>query len=919
MPPFVLVDGSYFLFRAFHALPPLTTSTGLHTNAIRGAISAIQKLMRRTQPTHMAVIFDTPEPTFRHELSPIYKGDRPSMPEELSQQIPYLHALIRALGIPLYMLPGAEADDIIGTLAKRAEAEGQQVLISTGDKDMAQLVTEKVTLEDSFKEKPMDIQAVFDKFGVWPHQIIDYLTLMGDASDGIMGVPGIGAKTAAKLLAEYGSIGAILENVDHIKGKVGQNIKDNADGIALDHQLASIVCDLDLNFGYADLKLQDPNVEALRNLYTELEFRNQLQSLDHPNNPNNSNYQQAAKTVAAPTANEIETEDQATQSSVDDQLGAATYHTILDQAHWDALLQRLQTAQRFAFDTETTSLDYRVAEIVGFSIAFDAKDAYYVPLAHDYEGAPQQLNRDQVLAQIKPILENNAVDKIGHHLKYDAHVLENHGIHLQGWYFDTMLASYVLNSVATRHGMDDVARLYLSHLTTSYEQIAGKGVKQKTFNQIEIETAAHYAAEDAHVTYRLYEVLSAKLQKHPELVNILHNIEMPVARVLTSMEENGIQLDLKFLDQLGVDFSQTMQDLENQIVELAGENFNVSSPKQVGEILFDKLGLKGGKKTATGQYSTSESVLEKIEHPISSLILDYRGLSKLKSTYTDGLLKQANNDTHRVHTSYHQALTATGRLSSTDPNLQNIPIRTEIGRQIRKAFVAPEGRVLLAADYSQIELRLMAHFSQDDALLDAFNHGQDVHRRTAAEVLGIALEDVTSDQRRQAKAVNFGLLYGMSEFGLIRQLGFTREESQNYIKQYFQRYPGIYEYMQRTRQVALEQGFVETILGRRLYTPDIAARNMMVRKAAERAAINAPLQGSAADIIKMAMIEVDKMLPQAQAKMLLQVHDELVFEVDADAANELAPKLAEVMQSVVEISVPLVVEVGKGNNWDEAH
>lgn len=919
MPPFVLVDGSYFLFRAFHALPPLTTSTGLHTNAIRGAISAIQKLMRRTQPTHMAVIFDTPEPTFRHELSPIYKGDRPSMPEELSQQIPYLHALIRALGIPLYMLPGAEADDIIGTLAKRAEAEGQQVLISTGDKDMAQLVTEKVTLEDSFKEKTMDIQAVFDKFGVWPHQIIDYLTLMGDASDGIMGVPGIGAKTAAKLLTEYGSIGAILENVDHIKGKVGQNIKDNADGIALDHQLASIVCDLDLNFGYADLKLQDPNVEALRNLYTELEFRNQLQSLDHPNNPNNSNYKQAAKTVAAPTANEIETEDQATQSSVDDQLGAATYHTILDQAHWDALLQRLQTAQRFAFDTETTSLDYRVAEIVGFSVAFDAKNAYYVPLAHDYEGAPQQLNRDQVLAQIKPILENNAVEKIGHHLKYDAHVLENHGIHLQGWYFDTMLASYVLNSVATRHGMDDVARLYLSHLTTSYEQIAGKGVKQKTFNQIEIETAAHYAAEDAHVTYRLYEVLSAKLQKHPELVNILHNIEMPVARVLTSMEENGIQLDLKFLDQLGVDFAQTMQDLENQIVALAGENFNVSSPKQVGEILFDKLGLKGGKKTATGQYSTSESVLEKIEHPISSLILDYRGLSKLKSTYTDGLLKQANNDTHRVHTSYHQALTATGRLSSTDPNLQNIPIRTEIGRQIRKAFVAPEGRVLLAADYSQIELRLMAHFSQDDALLDAFNHGQDVHRRTAAEVLGIALEDVTSDQRRQAKAVNFGLLYGMSEFGLIRQLGFTREESQNYIKQYFQRYPGIYEYMQRTRQVALEQGFVETILGRRLYTPDIAARNMMVRKAAERAAINAPLQGSAADIIKMAMIEVDKMLPQAQAKMLLQVHDELVFEVDADAADELAPKLAEVMQSVVEISVPLVVEVGKGNNWDEAH
>ncbi|MCU4616323.1 DNA polymerase I [Acinetobacter lwoffii] len=920
MPPFVLVDGSYFLFRAFHALPPLTTSTGLHTNAIRGAISAIQKLMRRTQPTHMAVIFDTPEPTFRHELSPIYKGDRPSMPTELSEQIPYLHALIRALGIPLHTLPGAEADDIIGTLAKRAEAMGHQVLISTGDKDMAQLVTEKVTLEDSFKEKPLDVDGVFEKFGVWPNQIIDYLTLMGDASDGIMGVPGVGAKTAAKLLTEYGSIGGILENVDKIKGKVGQNIKEHVDGIALDHQLASIVIDLDLNFGYDDLKLGEPNVETLRHLYTELEFRNQLQSLDHPNNPNNSNYQQAAKSINAKAVTAPEPlEDHASVTSSDDQLGQATYHTVLSQQDWDTLFERLSTEKRFAFDTETTSLDYRIAQIVGFSVAFDAQDAYYVPLAHDYEGAPEQLNREVILAQIKPILEDESVKKIGHHLKYDTHVLENHGIHLAGWYFDTMLASYVLNSVATRHGMDDVARLYLSHLTTTYEQVAGKGAKQKTFNQIPLETAAHYAAEDAHVTYRLYEVLSGKLQAHPELVNILHNIEVPVARVLTQMEENGIELDLAFLDQLGGEFANTMQDLENQIMEIAGESFNVSSPKQVGEVLFEKLGLKGGKKTTTGQYSTSESVLEKIEHPIAQLILEYRGLSKLKSTYTDGLCKQANPDTHRVHTSYHQALTATGRLSSTDPNLQNIPIRAEIGRQIRKAFVAPEGRVLLAADYSQIELRLMAHLSQDEALLDAFIHGQDVHRRTAAEVLGIPLEEVTNDQRRQAKAVNFGLLYGMSEFGLIRQLGFTRQESQDYIKQYFHRYPGIYDYMQRTRQVALEQGFVETLLGRRLYTPDIDARNMMVRKAAERAAINAPLQGSAADIIKMAMIEVDKMLPKDQAKMLLQVHDELVFEVDEDIADELAPKLAEVMQSVLQISVPLVVEVGKGKNWDEAH
>ncbi|MRT36377.1 DNA polymerase I [Acinetobacter sp. RIT698] len=920
MPPFVLVDGSYFLFRAFHALPPLTTSTGLQTNAIRGAISAIQKLMRRVQPTHMAVIFDTPEPTFRHVLSPIYKGDRPSMPEELSQQIPYLHALIRALGIPLHTLPGAEADDIIGTLAKRAEKAGHQVLISTGDKDMAQLVTDKVTLEDSFKDKPMDVDGVIEKFGVRPDQIIDYLTLMGDASDGIRGVPGVGAKTAAKLLNEYGTIAGILENVDNIKGKVGQSLKDNVEGIALDHQLASIVIDLDLSLTYDDLKLCEPDVEALRNLYTELEFRNQLQSLDHPNNPNSPAYKQTTQSIGK-TEQPVESEitDQATSSSVDDRLGEATYHTVLSQEAWDKLFQRLSTEKRFAIDTETTSLDYRIAEMVGFSVAFDANDAYYIPLAHDYEGAPEQLNRDAIIQQIKPILEDPSVEKIGHHLKYDAHIFENHGIHLHGWYFDTMLASYVLNAVTTRHGMDDVARVYLSHLTTTFEQVAGKGAKQKTFNQIEIETAGHYAAEDAHVTYRLYEVLERKLKEIPELINILHHIEMPVASVLATMEENGIELDLSFLDQLSVDFANTIQNLENQIIEIAGESFNVGSPKQVGEVLFEKLGLKGGKKTATGQYSTSEAVLEKIDHPITELIIEYRGLTKLRSTYTEALVKQANPDTHRVHTSYHQALTATGRLSSTDPNLQNIPIREEIGRQIRKAFIAPQGRVLLAADYSQIELRLMAHFSQDDALVDAFQNGQDVHRRTASEVLGVALENVTSDQRRQAKAVNFGLLYGMSEFGLIRQLGFTREESQNYIKQYFHRYPGIYEYMQRTRQVALEQGFVETITGRRLYTPDIDARNMMVRKGAERAAINAPLQGSAAEIIKMAMIEVNKILPQDQAKLLLQVHDELVFEVDEAIADQLAAQIKDVMQKVVTLSVPLVVEVGQGKNWGEAH
>ncbi|MDI6622489.1 DNA polymerase I [Acinetobacter junii] len=921
MPPFVLVDGSYFLFRAFHALPPLTTSTGLHTNAIRGAISAIQKLMRRTQPTHMAVIFDTPEPTFRHKLSPIYKGDRPSMPEELSEQIPYLHALIKALGIPLYSLPGAEADDIIGTLTKRALSEGHHVLISTGDKDMAQLVNPHVKLEDSFKERVLDEAGVLEKFGVHPHQIIDYLTLMGDASDGIMGVPGVGAKTAAKLLTEYGSLNNIIANVDQLKGKLSQNIKDNLDNIKIDHQLASIVCDLDLALDWHDLKLSQPNTEQLRHLYTELEFRNQLQSLDHPNNPNTPVYQQTSQSIvkAEQKTESIAIEDHANLSSQDDQLGEATYHTVLEQADWELLLQRMQLADHFAIDTETTNLDYRVAELVGFSIAFDANEAYYVPLAHDYEGAPEQLSREQVLAQIKPILENEQVKKIGHHLKYDAHIFANHGIIIQGWYFDTMLASYVLNAAATRHGMDDVARVYLSHLTTTFEQIAGKGAKQKTFNQIELEVAAHYAAEDAHVTYRLYEVLSSKLKSHPELVNILHNIEMPVARVLTGMEEDGIKLDHKFLDQLSVEFSDTMQTLENQATELAGETFNIASPKQVGEVLFDKLGIKGGKKTATGQYSTSESILEKIEHPLAEVILEHRGLAKLKNTYTDRLVEQSHDATHRVHTSYHQALTATGRLSSTDPNLQNIPIRTPIGRQIRKAFIAPEGRVLLAADYSQIELRLMAHFSQDDALVYAFQQGQDVHRRTAAEVLGIAIEDVTNDQRRQAKAVNFGLLYGMSEFGLTRQLGFTREESRNYIARYFQRYPGVLDYMERTRQIAREQGFVETILGRRLYTPDILATNKMIKQAAERAAINAPLQGSAADIIKLAMIAVDKILPKDQAKLLLQVHDELVFEADVSIADELSKQIADVMQSVLEISVPFVVEVGQGLNWDAAH
>lgn len=924
MPPFVLVDGSYFLYRAFHALPPLTTSTGIHTNAVRGALSALQKLMRRVQPTHMAVVFDTPEPTFRHELSAAYKGDRPSMPDELSMQVPYLHGIIRALGIPLLLLPGAEADDLIGTLTKRACQEGHKVLISTGDKDMAQLVDDCVMLEDSFKERVLDRDGVFEKFGVWPHQIIDYLTLMGDASDGIKGIPGVGTKTAAKLLQEYGNIAGILANLDNIKGKLGQNIREHQDSIPLNHQLASIVCDLPLNLDWHELKLGNANVNELRRLYTELEFRTQLQSLEHPNNPDNMAARGESATTdnkapAASTSAEGPLESQAEQTSGDDKLGAATYHTILEQAQFDALLTRLQQASHFAVDTETTSLDYRQAQIVGVSFALDAQDTFYIPLAHDYLDAPEQLNREAVLAALKPVLENPDIGKIGHHLKYDAHVFANHGINLSGWIFDTMLASYIYNASATRHGMDDVARVYLSHLTTTFEDIAGKGVKQLTFNQIALDKAAPYACEDAHVTYRLYEVFNRKLGEHPELQNLLTKVELPVAQVLTSMESNGIQLDTGFLAQLGDEFLEQIQSLEQTAIELAGEAFNVSSPKQLGEILFDKMGIAGGKKTASGQYATGESVLEKIDHPIAATILEYRSLSKLKSTYTDRLIDQADATTHRVHTSYHQAITATGRLSSTDPNLQNIPIRGQTGRQIRRAFVAPEGRVLLAADYSQIELRLMAHFSQDEALLAAFRAGRDIHQATAAEVLGIALEEVTADQRRQAKAINFGLLYGMSSFGLSKQLNLSRGEAQSYINQYFSRYPGVYEYMQRTRQLASDQGFVQTLLGRRLYTPDIHARNMMVRQAAERAAINAPLQGSAADIIKLAMIQVDKILPKNQALMLLQVHDELVFEVDTGIADELTPQLKAVMQDVIQIDVPLIVDVGRGKNWDEAH
>ena len=919
MPPFILVDGSYYLFRAFHALPPLTNKDGMQTNAVKGALSALNKLMRRFEPTHMAVVFDTPEPTFRHELSADYKAHRPAMPSELSVQIPYLHNVIRALGIPLLLMPGAEADDLIGTLAKRACIEGHHVLISTGDKDMCQLVDDHVKLEDSFKDKVMDYDAVVEKFGVRPDQIIDYLTLMGDASDGIKGIPKVGAKTATKLLQQYGTIAGILEHIDEIKGAVGNSLREHAHEIPLNHQLASIVCDLPLELDWHELKLASPNVPELKRLYGELDFKGLLQSIEHPNHPDNLSASPSAHTAPAPDGNDVPAALDTDNPSATDAVIDTQWHTILTQADFDALFARLSQAEQFVIDTETTSLDWRQARIVGLSFALQAHEAFYIPLAHDYLGAPEQLDRDTILAQLKPILENNLIGKIGQHLKYDAHVLNNHGITLQGWVFDTMLASYVINPTATRHGMDDLAKHYLGYSTTTFEDVAGKGVKQLTFNQVEIEKAAPYACEDADITYRLYDLFRQQLIELPAQQQLLVDIELPTAQILGEMENNGIALDTDELTRLGQRFEQQMQQIEISAHDLAGQAFNVSSPKQLGEILFDTLGVAGGKKTASGQYATGESVLEKIDHPLAATVLEYRGLAKLKSTYTDRLVEQADPVSHRVHTSYHQANTSTGRLSSSDPNLQNIPIRNDTGRLIRRAFIAPTGRVLLAADYSQIELRLMAHFSQDAALLNAFREGKDIHQATAAEVLGIALEDVTSEQRRQAKAINFGLLYGMSSFGLAKQLKLSRSESQSYINLYFARYPGVLAYMERTRAQAAAQGYVSTLMGRRLYTPDIHARAPMIRQAAERAAINAPLQGSAADIIKLAMIAVDRILPKDQAKMLLQVHDELVFEVDTDLAPHLIPVIRDAMQSVVAIDVPLVVDIGQGQNWDDAH
>ena len=950
-PPFILVDGSYYLFRTYHALPKtMQNSQGLVTNAIRGTLNALLKLMRRYHPTHMAVCFDTKSPTFRHTMSEEYKANRPKMDVELAEQIPYIHSLVVALGIPLLRIEGAEADDIIGTLAHRAVAEGHHVVISTGDKDMMQLINDCVILEDSFTGKVTDSAGVVEKFGINPNQMIDFLTLMGDSSDGIKGVPGIGKKTAKDLLNEYGNIDNMLKNVANIKGRAGKNLVEYAEDIPFNAQLATIVTDLEIGQDWRDLKINtDPcaHIDELRALYSELEFRNELASLDHPNHPANANGN-GAQSVADSQA-DAESQAQiakSLQSSIIDNIKDSkthdkAWHTVLDEPAFDSLVTLLESAPHFVIDTETTSVYWRQAELVGLSFAVKAHEAYYVPLTHSLEGdelTTKQLDRNMVLTRLKPILENPNIGKIGQHLKYDAHILSFYDIDLLGsihakpnnWAMDTMLASYVINAAATRHGMDDLARYYLQTQTISFEDVAGKGAKQVSFDQVAIDLASDYACEDADITYQLFELFSEKLAADENNAKLLHELEIPTAEILCQMEANGILIKRPFLNELSKRFDEEIVALEKRAYEVAGEEFNLGSPKQLGEMLFEKLGVPGGKKTKSGQYSTGEAVLSKIDHPLVEIVLEYRGLSKLKSTYTDALDNVADSETDRVHTSYHQALTSTGRLSSTDPNLQNIPIRTATGRLIRQAFIAPEGRVILAADYSQIELRLMAHFSGDENLTRAFNEGLDIHTATAAEVLGKAVEEVSATERRNAKAINFGLLYGMSAFGLAKQLQMSRGEAQDYIDMYFERYPSVKDYMINTRASAYEKGYVETILGRKLYTPDINHSNRMVKQGAERAAINAPLQGSAADLIKLAMIAVDKVLPKEHAKMLLQVHDELVFEVDSDKVDSIRQLITDAMQDVlittavakgwnVDFAVPLLVETDIGSNWDEAH
>ena len=894
----VLVDGSSYLFRAYHALPQLVSSKGQATGAIKGVISMIRKLIAEYPDSHIAVVFDAKGKSFRNEIYKDYKANRPPMPDELRSQIEPIHNIIRLMGLPILVVDHVEADDVIGTLATQATAKKMDVLVSTGDKDMAQLVTPHVTLINTMTDTLMDGPGVEEKFGVRADQIIDYLALVGDTSDNIPGVPKCGPKTAVKWLQAFESLNGVMANAESVKGKVGEYLRESLEFLPMSYELATIKKDLELEYSVDELAPSEPDSEGLLAIFTELEFRPWV---------NEINSDASADTNESPLTPTVVTE----------------YETVFDETQLDIWLEKLAKADAFAFDTETTSIDYMEAKLVGLSFCCEAGKAAYVPMAHNYEGAPVQLAMELVLSKIRLLLENPEKTIIGQNLKYDISVMARHGVSIKAKVIDTMLESYVLNSVASRHNMDDLALNYLGLSTVHFEDIAGKGAKQLTFNQIVLDKAGHYAAEDADITFRLHQVLWPRLQAEGRLASVYQDIEIPLVPILSDVERGGVLLDEEQLKLQSRELEKRLHDLEQEAYGLAGEEFNLGSPKQLQQIFFQKLGLPVIKKTPKGQPSTAEPVLQELalDYPLPRVIMEYRGLSKLKSTYTDQLPKQIAQSTGRIHTSYHQAVTATGRLSSSDPNLQNIPIRTQEGRRVRRAFIAPDGYKIMAADYSQIELRIMAHLSQDKGLIHAFKNGLDIHKATAAEVFGGAVSDVSDDHRRSAKAINFGLIYGMSAFGLSRQLNISRGAAQDYIDLYFNRYPGVKDYMDRTRALAADQGYVETIFGRRLYLPEIRASNFQRRQAAERTAINAPMQGTAADIIKKAMITVHGWLASSNldTRMTMQVHDELVLEVPEGNVQEVASGVEKLMSGAAELCIPLVVEAGVGDNWDEAH
>jgi len=925
--PLILVDGSSYLYRAYHAFPPLTNSAGQPTGAMYGVLNMLRSLVMQYEPSHVAVVFDAKGKTFRDELFEAYKSHRPPMPDDLREQIAPLHDMVIAMGMPLLSVSGVEADDVIGTLAKQAAAEGRAVLISTGDKDMAQLVTPDITLINTMNNTILGPEEVETKYGVPPSLIIDYLALMGDSSDNIPGVPGVGEKTAQALLQGLGSLDDIYTDLSKIAGlsfrgakTLAPKMETNKEMAYLSYTLATIKTDVELDRTWDTLVLSEPDLDKLHALFTQYEFKRWISDLE------NGGWLAKKSTRSAPSKAAVSAAAAAQPPAAPvavPEISNENYETILDEAALNRWADILREAGEFAFDTETDSLDNLSARLVGMSFAAKAGHAAYVPIGHDYLDAPDQLLTEQVLRVMKPILEDEKIRKIGQNLKFDRGIMENYDVELRGIAFDTMLESYVLNSVAGRHDMDSLADRHLNYKTTTFEEIAGKGKKQLTFNQIPLEEAANYAAEDADITLLLHQALYPQLEAEKSLLHVYQDIEMPLVPVLSRMERTGVLIDANVLAAQSVQLTARLDELEKQAFAIAGEEFNLSSPKQLQAILFEKLNLPVVKKTPGGAPSTNEEVLEELadNHELPRVILEHRSLSKLKTTYTDKLPLMVDPKTRRVHTSYHQAVTATGRLSSRDPNLQNIPVRTDEGRRIRQAFIARDGYCIMAADYSQIELRIMAHLSQDKGLLKAFAEGKDIHRATAAEVFGVPLEEVTSDQRRSAKAINFGLIYGMSAFGLARQLGIPRGEAQRYMDLYFERYPGVLEYMARTREHAAEKGYVETLEGRRLWLPEINSRNGMRRKAAEREAINAPMQGTAADIIKKAMIAVDDWLQKENidALMIMQVHDELVFEVRKEQQAEMAEKIRSLMEAAMKLDVPLKVEAGVGANWDEAH